>query len=94
MVEFLVNPQCGTTLDISHQRGTRDGRIHTRQNVDMICHAPDAQHFAFMIGDTTCHIFEQFIFPFRLDETFPMLYGEDVMVVNLRISVCHYFWIF
>lgn len=93
-IEFLVNPQSGTTFHIRHQRGTRNIWVHTRQNMDMICNPANAQQFASVIGDAPRHVFVQFFLPFGLDKTLSVLYSENVMVVNLRICICHIFFIF
>ena len=93
-IEFLVNPQGGATFHISHQHGTGNIWVHTRQNMDMICHSANAQQLASVIGDAPRHVFVQFFLPIGLDKTLSVLYSENVMVVNLRIPICNNFSFF
>src|SRR5678816_3171779 len=80
---LLLNPYTRRDLDVLHEVGEGNGRMHACQNVDMILDGIDAVQMRVFIANDAPGITKEFFAMFLYQNTLTPLRGEDQVVINL-----------
>ena len=86
---FVVDEFVAFYLNLLDEVRNQDRRIKSDEQVDMIGHTVNGEHFCFSVLDKTGNVFMKFLFVCSFDEALTVFDSKDEMKINLRICICH-----
>ncbi len=86
---FFFNSCVARCFDLLHQIGNQLVDVVPNENMDMVGHRPDGEHFVLVVLDDARDVFFQFVLPFLLDEGIPVFYRKLQMDIALCVGIRH-----